>query len=358
MSKMILKKLQALEDNFESLEQKLGEPSVIKKPAEYQRYAKARAELEEVVQKFREYRKILEIIAEDEIIVKEKDEDLKTLAKVELEELQKKKNNLEKDLKLYLIPRNPHDARNVIVEIRAGAGGEESALFAAELFRMYSRYAEKQNWRTEIMSSHPTGLGGFKEIIFTAEGVNVYSKFKFESGVHRVQRIPVTESGGRIHTSTVTVAVLPEPKEVEVEINPDDLRIDTFCATGPGGQGVNTTYSAVRVTHLPTGVVVACQDERSQLKNKEKALRVLRARILDKLESEQQAKIAEERKLQIGSGDRSERIRTYNFPQGRVTDHRINLTLHQLPEILEGDLEEILSALLSSDQAERLKKIV
>ena len=355
---MILKKLQALEDNFESLEQKLGEPSVIKKPAEYQRYAKARAELEEVVQKFREYRKILEIIAEDEIIVKEKDEDLKTLAKVELEELQKKKNNLEKDLKLYLIPRNPHDARNVIVEIRAGAGGEESALFAAELFRMYSRYAEKQNWRTEIMSSHPTGLGGFKEIIFTAEGVNVYSKFKFESGVHRVQRIPVTESGGRIHTSTVTVAVLPEPKEVEVEINPDDLRIDTFCATGPGGQGVNTTYSAVRVTHLPTGVVVACQDERSQLKNKEKALRVLRARILDKLESEQQAKIAEERKLQIGSGDRSERIRTYNFPQGRVTDHRINLTLHQLPEILEGDLEEILSALLSSDQAERLKKIV
>lgn len=355
---MILKKLQALEDNFESLEQKLGEPSVIKNPAEYQRYAKARAELEEVVEKFREYRKILEIIAEDELIVKEKDEDLKTLAKVELEELQEKKNKLEKDLKLFLLPRNPHDARNVIVEIRAGAGGEESALFAAELFRMYSRYAEKQNWRTEIMSSHPTGLGGFKEIIFTAEGINVYSKLKFESGVHRVQRIPVTESGGRIHTSTVTVAVLPEPKEVEVEINPEDLRIDTFCATGAGGQGVNTTYSAVRVTHLPTGVVVSCQDERSQLKNKEKALRVLRARILDKLESEQQSKIAADRKLQIGSGDRSERIRTYNFPQGRVTDHRINLTLHQLPEILEGDLEEILSTLLSSDQAERLKESV
>lgn len=258
-------------------------------------------------------------------------------------------------MKILLLPKDPNDEKNVIMEIRAGAGGEEAALFAGDLYKMYTKYAERQGWRTELMSASYTDIGGFKEIVFLVEGQGAYSKLKFESGVHRVQRIPATESGGRIHTSTTTVAVLPEAEEVEIEINQNDLRIDLFCASGPGGQCVNTTQSAVRITHLPTGTVVSCQDEKSQLKNKEKALRVLRARLLEKAQEEAHGEMASARKSQVGTGDRSERIRTYNFPQGRVTDHRIGLTLHRIDSILLGDLDEIIEALITTDQAERLK---
>jgi peptide chain release factor 1 len=278
-------------------------------------------------------------------------------AEREEEELREKKAALEQQLKVLLLPRDPNDDKNVIMEIRAGTGGEEAALFAADLFRMYTRFAELKGWRTEIMDSHYTDLGGIKEIIFLIEGRGAYSQLKFESGVHRVQRVPTTESGGRIHTSAATVAVLPEAEEVDVDINPNDLRIDVFCSTGPGGQSVNTTQSAVRITHIPTGIVVSCQDEKSQHKNKEKAMRVLRARLLDQAQQEQQQKMASARKSQVGTGDRSERIRTYNFPQNRVTDHRIGLTLHRLQEVLMGNLQEIIDSLITTDQAERLQQV-
>jgi peptide chain release factor 1 len=280
---------------------------------------------------------------------------MKELAKAELQTLKERLANIEEELKILLLPKDPRDEKNIFLEIRAGTGGEEAALFAAALFRMYAKYAEMSRWRVEVMNQNPTGLGGFKEIIALVEGKRVYSRLKYESGVHRVQRIPVTESSGRIHTSTVTVAVLPEADEVEVEINPNDLRIDVYRSSGPGGQSVNTTDSAVRITHLPTGMVVTCQDEKSQHKNKAKALKVLRARLLDQLMEEQRSEISEERKNQVGSGDRSERVRTYNFPQNRVTDHRLGLTLHRLDGILEGDLSELIDALNTHFQAEALK---
>ncbi|MDK2985449.1 MAG: peptide chain release factor 1, partial [Clostridia bacterium] len=275
----------------------------------------------------------------------------------EQEELSEKIEDLQEKLKILLLPKDPNDEKNVIMEIRAGAGGEEAALFAGDLFRMYSRYAENQGWKIELMNSHPTDTGGFKEIIFTVEGQGAFSKLKFESGVHRVQRVPATESSGRIHTSTATVAVLPEAEEVDVEIDPNDLRIDVFCSSGPGGQSVNTTQSAVRVTHIPTGIVVSCQDEKSQHKNKAKALKVLRSRLHDKMLREQQEEVAGARKLQVGTGDRSERIRTYNFPQGRVTDHRIGLTLHKLEAVLQGELDELIESLRTEEQAEKLKEV-
>ena len=285
------------------------------------------------------------------------EDDFRKLVEAELVELKAKKAALDQELPVLLLPKDPNDDKNVIVEIRGGVGGEEAALFAGDLFRMYTRYAEKQGWRVEMLDSNPTELGGFKEVSFSIAGYGAYSKLKYESGTHRVQRVPATESAGRIHTSAVTVAVLPEAEEVEVAIRPEDLRIDTYCAHGAGGQYVNRTETAIRITHLPTGIVVQCQDEKSQLKNKEQAMRVLRARIYERAQQEQQAAIAADRKSQVGSGDRSERIRTYNFPQGRVTDHRIGLTLHKLDMVLNGELDELLNALITADQAEKMKQV-
>ena len=350
-------KLQRVEDKFREVESQLGDPAVV---ADVQRFTKLTRELsnlEPIVKKFQEYKKILKQIEEDKnLLESSSDEELKSLAAEELNDLKKSKAELDRELPILLLPKDPNDDKNVIVEIRGGVGGEEAALFAGDLFKMYTRYAEKQGWRVDIVESNPTTIGGFKEISFTVDGAGAYSKLKYESGTHRVQRVPVTESSGRIHTSAVTVAVLPEAEEVEVEINPADLRIDTYCASGAGGQYVNRTETAIRITHLPSGIVVQCQDEKSQLKNKEKAMRVLRARVRDLAVREQNEAIAADRKNQVGSGDRSERIRTYNFPQGRVTDHRIGLTLHKLDSVLNGDLEEIISALITADQSKRLSE--
>jgi len=352
----MLEKLHELERKYDELTQLLSDPEVIANQGEWQKYAKTQAGLTEIVSAFREYQEVGRQLDDTEALLKDKlDPELREMAELEREELLARRTDLEQRMKILLLPKDPNDEKNVIMEIRAGTGGEEAALFAGDLYKMYSRYAERQGWRTELLSASYTDIGGFKEIIVLVEGTGAYSKLKFESGVHRVQRIPVTESGGRIHTSTATVAVLPEAEEVEVDINPNDLRIDIFCSSGPGGQSVNTTQSAVRVTHLPTGIVVSCQDEKSQLKNKEKALKVLRARLLERAQAEQMGELASERRSQVGTGDRSERIRTYNFPQGRVTDHRIGLTLHRLETILQGDLDEIVEALITSHQAERLK---
>lgn len=350
------KKLDDIELRYNELTEKLMDPEIISNQAEYQKYAKSQVGLAEIVEVYREYKKVLK--QEDEIkilLAEESDPELKEMAYLEQEELSDQKRRLEEKLKILLLPKDPNDEKNVIMEIRAGAGGDEAALFAGVLYKMYIRYAENHNWKTETLSVSYTDIGGFKEIIFMIEGKGAYSRLKFESGVHRVQRIPTTESGGRIHTSTATVAVLPEAEEVEIEINPNDLRIDIFCSSGPGGQSVNTTQSAVRITHLPTGMTVSCQDEKSQHKNKDKALRVLRARLLEKAQEEAYGEIANQRKSQVGTGDRSERIRTYNYPQGRVSDHRIGLTLHKLDNILLGELDEIIDALISADQAEKLK---
>jgi peptide chain release factor 1 len=343
---MMLARLQTLEKRSQDLEKLLGDPEVIKAQDLYQKYRKEHADLAPLVQAFRRYQQLQQELADTQGLLKEEtDEELKALIREEIQTLKEGLASLEEELRFLLLPKDPNDEKNVLLEIRAGTGGEEAALFAAHLFRMYSRMAERQGLKMEVLSHSETGIGGFKEIIASISGDRVYSRLKYESGTHRVQRVPVTESQGRIHTSAVTVAILPEAAEVDVQINPEDLRVDVFRSSGPGGQSVNTTDSAVRITHLATGLVVSCQDEKSQHKNKAKALKVLRARLLDLRQKEQQQQIAQDRKSQVGSGDRSERIRTYNFPQGRITDHRIGLTLYRLDSVLDGDLDELLQSL-------------
>lgn len=353
---MLLEKLQAVENKYLDLEQQISDPAMIARQNEWQKLTRQHASLTETIRVFREYKNVVEGIngAIEVIEDSSMDADFKEMAQEELKELKEKKENLEAQLQILLLPKDPNDDKNVIVEIRGGAGGDEAALFAGDLFRMYTRYAEKQGWRCELMDANVPGVGGFKEVIFSITGQGAYSKLKFESGVHRVQRVPTTEASGRIHTSTVTVAVLPEAEDVEIEINESDLKVDRYCASGAGGQHVNKTESAVRITHMPSGVVVACQDERSQIKNREKAMRILRAKLFDLAEQEAAEAIASDRKSQVGTGDRSERIRTYNFPQGRVTDHRINLTLHKLTTILEGYMDELIEALITADQTAKM----
>lgn len=354
----MLKKLGVLEDTYKDLTEKISDPEIINDQKVWQKYMKEHADLEPIIMKYREYKSVLDSIAESkEILQEESDEELRELAKMELSDMECQVEPLEDELKLLLVPKDPNDEKNVIVEIRGGAGGDEAALFAGDLLRMYSRYAERRGWKVSMLSANETGVGGYKEVSFMIKGKGAYSRLKYESGVHRVQRIPSTESGGRIHTSTATVAVLPEVEDVEVEINDNDIRIDVFRASGNGGQCVNTTDSAVRITHIPTGEVVSCQDEKSQLKNKEKAMKVLKARLYDRALADQQKEISAERKSQVGTGDRSERIRTYNFPQGRISDHRINLTLYKLDSFLDGDIDEMIDALITVDQTEKMTAI-
>lgn len=354
---MLVDKLQVIEDKFMDLEQRISDPEMIAKQDEWQKLTRQHASLTETVETFRRYKKVLAGLEEAMEVLDDKsmDEEFRELAQEEFKEYKAEKEELEEKLNILLIPKDPNDDKNVIIEIRGGAGGDEAALFAGDLFRMYTKYAETQGWKVEIISANEPELGGFKEVVFQIDGMNAYSKMKFESGVHRVQRVPATETQGRVHTSTVTVAVLPEVDEVDVQINPKDLKIDTFRASGAGGQHINKTESAIRITHLPTGTVVECQDQRSQLKNKERALKVLAARLQDAAEREAAASVAADRKAQVGTGDRSERIRTYNYPQGRVTDHRINLTLYKLDAVLNGDLDELINALTAADQAAKMQ---
>lgn len=354
----MLKKLDSLEEKYNELTDLISQPEIIADQSQYQKYAKAHADLEDIVTRYRRYKNVVQQLKDArEMAADESDEEFKKMLADEIDLLKAEQSRLEEELKILLLPKDPDDEKSVIMEIRAGTGGEEAALFANDLFRMYSRYAEEQGWKIDIMDSHYTDIGGIKELIFVVDGTGAYSKLKYESGVHRVQRVPSTESSGRIHTSAATVAVLPEAEEVEVDIDPNEVRVDVYCSSGPGGQSVNTTQSAVRLTHIPTGIVVTCQDEKSQHKNKAKAMRVLRARLKEILEEEKNAEMAGTRRSQVGSGDRSERIRTYNFPQGRVTDHRINMTLHKLGAVLEGQMGELIEALVSHDHAERLKQV-
>ena len=349
-------KLAAEEKRYDELTHLLSTVEVQADPNEMRKHSKALAELEPLVEKYREYKGVASEIAQAEEMLTGADADMRELAKEELKSLTPKRDAMVSDLKLLLIPKDPNDQKNVVLEIRAGTGGDEAALFAGELFRMYSKYAERQGWKIEVMSTSDTGVGGLKEVIATIEGRGVYSKLKYESGVHRVQRVPATEASGRIHTSTATVAVLPEAEDVDIQINEKDLRVDTFCSSGPGGQSVNTTYSAVRITHIPTGVVVSQQDEKSQIKNRAKAMKVLRSRLYEMELRKQQEAIAKDRRSQVGTGERSEKIRTYNFPQNRITDHRINFTLHQLSEAMDGKIGPLVDALVTHFESERLKQ--
>lgn len=354
----MLDKLEFLEEKYKDLNAKISDPEIISQTSKWQKYVKEHAEIEPIVQKYREYKEVSDGIEDAKEMLKDKlEDDFRDMVKEELNELQKKEEILREEMKLMLIPKDPNDDKNVIMEIRAGAGGDEAGIFAGDLFRMYSRYTERQGWKMELMSSNEQGVGGFKEIILLIKGKGAFSKLKYESGVHRVQRVPATESGGRIHTSTATVAVLPEADDIDIEVSQNDLRIDVYRSSGNGGQSVNTTDSAVRITHEPTGIVVSCQDEKSQLKNKDKAMRILKARLYDKMQAEQNAEIAQARKSQVGSGDRSAKIRTYNFQQGRITDHRINMTVYKLDSFLDGDIGEMLDALITTDQAEKLKEL-
>jgi peptide chain release factor 1 len=350
-------KLEEKFEQYQKLNTKISDPKVMNDSNKYQKLLKKHAKLKKLIGYYKEYKKIKEGISEADQLMKEDDSEMKELAEMELAELRPRLEELKEELPVMLLPQNPDDEKNVIIEIRAGAGGDEAGLFAADLFRMYTRYAENNKWKWEVMNANESGVGGFKEVIFSVEGDDVYKNLKYESGVHRVQRVPSTESSGRIHTSTATVAVLPEAEEVDIEIDPNDLRIDFFRSSGPGGQSVNTTDSAVRITHEPTDLTVSCQDEKSQHKNKAKAMRVLRARLKEKMEKEKQEERAEARKSQIGTGQRSEKIRTYNFPQGRVSDHRINLTVHQLEQILDGELDVVVEPLIEEDTLKKLEKV-
>lgn len=353
----MLDRLQSIENRYEKLNELLSDPEVISDSNKLREYSKEQSSIEETVQVYKEYKEVVSQLKDAKAMLEEKlDAEMREMVKDEVEELSNREEELAERLKILLLPKDPNDDKNVIVEIRGAAGGDEAALFAGDLYRMYSRYAEAQGWKTEIIEANYTGIGGYKEIIFMINGNGAYSKMKFENGAHRVQRVPETESGGRIHTSTATVAVLPEAEEVEVEVHEKDIRVDTFASSGPGGQSVNTTMSAVRLTHIPTGIVVSCQDEKSQIKNKEKAMKVLRARIYDKFQQEAQAEYDENRKSAVGTGDRSERIRTYNFPQNRVTDHRIGLTIQKLDQILQGKLDDIIDALIMEDQAKKMEQ--